>query len=86
MIENSIIERYSGDLRKWEDPRMKRADTYTPLDTDAIRELLTTLWGEHVTTQTIERVFEMLVEDGAKQWPLAWCEEDLAWDREHCID
>jgi hypothetical protein len=82
LIESSIIERYSGDLKRHEDPRMKRANRYTPLDTDAIRELLTTLWGKHITAQTIEHVFETLVEDGAKQWPLAYCEEDLEWERE----
>jgi hypothetical protein len=82
MIENSIITRYDGDLERHEDPREKRADTYIPLDTDAIRESLTTLWGEHITAQTLERVFETLTTDGAEKWPLAWCEEDLERERE----
>ena len=76
LIENSIIARYSGDLERHKDPRCKRADTFTPLDTDAIRELLTTLWGEHITLQALELIFETLVTDGAETWPQAWCEEE----------
>jgi hypothetical protein len=82
LIETSIIERYDGDLERQEDPRMKCADTYVPLDTDAIRELLTTLWGELVSAQTIEQVYTTLVEDGAEKWPQAWCEEEIAAERE----
>lgn len=75
LIENSIIERYAGDLEQREDPR-EGEYVYTPRDTSAIRELLNTLWGEHVSALTIERVFKTLVKDGAVRWPLAWCEED----------
>jgi hypothetical protein len=82
LIENSIIARYSGDLERHEDPRGKRADTYTPLDTDAIRELLVTLWGEHITAQALELVFETLTMEGAEEWPQAWCEEVDAAERE----
>jgi small-conductance mechanosensitive channel len=82
LIETSIIERYSGDLEKREDPRRKCAERYVPLDTDDIRELLTTLWGELVSAQTIEQVYAALVEDGAEEWPQAWCEEEIAAERE----
>lgn len=75
LIENSIIARYSGDLERHEDPRMKRAETFTPLDAGAVRELLTTLWGEHITPQALELVFETLVTDGAEAWPRARYQE-----------
>jgi hypothetical protein len=81
LIEQSIIRRYDGDLERREDPRCKRADTYTPLDTDTIRTLLTTLWGGRVSAETIEEVFDRLTTDGAEQWPKAWCEEDLEIER-----
>ena len=76
MLKASIIERYDGDLKRHEDPRMKRSDWYTPRDTAAIRKLLTTLWGAHVTAQTIEQAFDELIKYGARQWPLAHCQED----------
>jgi hypothetical protein len=82
LIETSIIERYTSDLERSEDPRGKYADTYIPLDTDHIRELLTTLWGELVSAETIERVYATLVKDGAEKWPLGWCEEEIARERE----
>jgi hypothetical protein len=82
LIETSIVERYAGDLERQEDPRGKCADTYIPLDTDNIRELLTTLWGELVSAETIERAYTTLIEHGAEKWPLGWCEEDITRERE----
>jgi hypothetical protein len=73
LIENSIIARYSGELEKHEAD--DGAVTFTPLDTDDIRDLLTTLWGGHITPQALELVFETLVTDGAEAWPQAYCEE-----------
>ncbi len=86
LIETSIVNRYDGDLEKHEDLYMGGSDTYTPLDTDAIRELLTALWGEHITAKTIETVFKNLVENGAEKWPQAWCEEDIEQERQDRID
>jgi hypothetical protein len=85
LIEKSITERYSGDLERHEDPRGKCANTYTALDTDHIRQLLTSLWGEHITADTLESVFETLTEGGAEKekWsPQAWCEEDDEIERQ----
>jgi hypothetical protein len=76
VIETSIVDRYSGDLERCED------GAYIALDTDAIRELLTTNWGTLVSAETIECVYTTLVEDGVEQWPLGWCEEDIERERE----
>jgi Glu-tRNA(Gln) amidotransferase subunit E-like FAD-binding protein len=81
LVENSIIARYSGNLEKHECPR-DLTITYTPLDTDDVRELLTALWGEHLAAEAIESVFENLTTDGAEEWPQARCEEDLEAERE----
>jgi hypothetical protein len=62
LIEDSIIRRYDGKLERRQDPRSKR-NTYKPLDTDAIRTLLTTLWGEYISAETIKTIFNTLVED-----------------------
>jgi hypothetical protein len=77
LIEASIIARYSGDLKRHEDLRMKRGDTYTPLDTGAIRNLLTTLWDGPALAEITERALETLTKHGAKEWPRAWCDDHL---------
>src|SRR5262249_28818559 len=84
LIAQSIIKRYSGDLEKHADKYETGLVTYTPLDTDDIRDLLTTLWGAHITAEKLEDVFETLTKDGAEHWPDAWCEEDLEYERGQC--
>jgi hypothetical protein len=79
-IDATIIARYNGDLERHEDPRGKRGDFYTPLDTNNIRELLIELWGERLTANAIEDAFLRLTEDGAESWPHGWCDDDIAED------
>jgi hypothetical protein len=79
LIETPIIERYAGDLERHECE--DGTVTYTPLDTDTIRELLITLWGDLVSETTINGVYDDLITDGAEQWPRAHCEEDIAYER-----
>jgi hypothetical protein len=80
LIENSIIERYEGDLERHETESGEI--TYIPLDVDNIHDLLTTGWGEYVAADTLEQIFKNLTEDGAEKWPKAYCEEDLDYERE----
>jgi hypothetical protein len=75
IVRNSITARYDGDLERHECPKTAEVH-YTPLDTDHIRTLLNELWGGLLTAETIEEFFETLTEDGAEEWPHAWCEED----------
>ena len=51
LIKSTIIERYSGKLEKRHDPRGKVGPCYLPLDTDQVRQLLNTLWGDFVAEQ-----------------------------------
>ena len=51
LIKSTIIERYSGKLEKRHYPRGKVGRRYLPLDTDQIRQLLNTLWGDFVAEQ-----------------------------------
>jgi hypothetical protein len=64
--EKTIIERYSGELEKQEDPRGKQASEYVPLDVDEIRKLLNTPWGVLVAIKGLGHVSTTLVEDGAE--------------------
>jgi hypothetical protein len=75
MIERSIVARYDGDLERHECPKTAEVH-YTPLDTDHIRTLLDALWGETLTAKTIEEFFKRMTEDGAEEWPHAYCEDD----------
>ncbi len=75
VVTASITARYAGDLQRWWDER-NGGVYYTPLDTDNIRELLTTLWGDFLTTEAIEEFATQLIVEGAENWPRTWCEED----------
>jgi hypothetical protein len=77
LVDQSIRDRYDGDLERWEDIR-DGGQTYTPIDTDHVRDLLNVLWGELLTSQAIEDAFERLTQDGADidAWPHGWCQED----------
>jgi hypothetical protein len=75
IVERSITARYDGDLERHECPKTIEVH-YTPLDVDHIRTLLNELWGELLTVDTIEDFFKRLTEDGAEEWPHAYCEED----------
>jgi hypothetical protein len=81
LIEKSVVERYSGELGRREDP-LDAGSFYLPIDTDAIRDLLNDMWGEHVTKESIDHVYTNLVENGAEEWPKAYCEEDLQYERD----
>jgi hypothetical protein len=76
MMRDSVINRYAGDLRKWDNFR-EGGCLYTPLDTDNIRDLLVTSWGKLVHPQMIEQAFRTLIKDGTEHWPKASCQEDL---------
>ena len=69
--EKTIIERYSGELEKQEDPRGKQASEYVPLDVDEIRKLLNTPWGVLVAIKGLGHLSTTLVEDGAENSPRA---------------
>jgi hypothetical protein len=90
LIVDSIAQQYSSDVKRHEDPRMKRADWFTPLDTDEVRRLLDTLWGGLVSAQVIKSAFEWLTAFGAREWPKAWCDElldeDEHWKKLEIID
>jgi len=77
LIDNSIIERYDGDLER-SGPGHHGEIYYWPLDTDHIRTLLVELWGELLTAETIEDFFKRLTKNGAEEWPHAYCEDDEA--------
>ena len=82
LIEHSIVERYSGELERHDDPCIKAEPHYVPLDTDAVRLLLNTLWGDFVAEQILDSVFATLIEDGAEHWPHGYCTEELERERE----
>jgi len=75
MIRNSAINRYAGELRKWED-FPEGGYLYTPMDEDQIRDLLAMLWGPLAHPRMIEQAFQTLITDGAQHWPKGWCQED----------
>ena len=75
LIDDSIVAEYNGDLNRWWDER-DGGYIYTPLDSDHVRELLVKLWGEILTSEAIDDAFVRLTEDGAREWPRAYCEED----------
>ena len=73
MIDDSITSRYDGELdRGGED--LDGALAYTPLNTDAIRNLLHALWGELLTPEAIESAFDRLMDHST--WPHGWCQAD----------
>src|SRR5215475_3557355 len=79
MIDASIIARYDSELERHDSCDRKGVFDgyfYTPLDTDKIRELLTKLWGDLLAAEVIEDAFARLTQDGAAEWPNAYCEED----------
>jgi hypothetical protein len=89
MIDAAIIARYEGDLERREDCDRKGVFTgyyYTPLDPTNIRELLTELWGTIITVEAIEDAFVRLTNDGAAEWPKAYCEDDIEEERLRKLD
>jgi len=63
MVDNSIVEQYDGPLdRLGEDQH--GAIYYAPLDTDHIRTLLISLWGDLLSAAAIEEAFERLMAQG----------------------
>lgn len=88
LIDEFIIARYAGGLERVEEC-YSGYGAYLPLDEDSIRELLTALWGEHVTTKTLDAAFDNLTQFGADEWPRARCEKDIREEKErrlHSID
>ena len=75
LINDSILAEYDSDLEQWWDER-EGGYVYTHFDIDLMRELLVKLWGEVLTGEAIDDVFLRLTEDGAKEWPRAYCGED----------
>jgi hypothetical protein len=75
IVDASIIARYKGNLSSLStDP--SGGVSYTPLDTIQVQKLLVELWGERLTKEAIAAAFGRLTQDGACEWPLAWCEEE----------
>jgi hypothetical protein len=73
MVDTSIVEQYDGPLdRLGEDQH--GVICYAPLDTDHIRTLLISLWGDLLSAETIEETFERLMAQG--EWPRGYCEDD----------
>lgn len=77
LIDDLIIAKYNGDLERWWDDRECRYH-YTPVDTDDIRDLLTKLWGDLLSKEACDDAFLRLTEDGAEEWPHAYCEDEEA--------
>jgi hypothetical protein len=72
-VDNSIVEQYDGPLdRLGEDQHGVLC--YAPLDTDHIRTLLISLWGDLLSAEAIEEAFERRMAQG--EWPRGYCEED----------
>ncbi len=82
LVDATITARYTGELERQEDPRGKRADLFTALDTSQVRELLIELWGTRLTADAIENAFLRLTEDGTETWPHGWCDDDIAEDED----
>src|SRR5262249_15442606 len=75
LIDDSIIERYDGDLERLGEGKHGELH-YRPLDEDHIRQLLASLWGERLTAEVIEDAFKRLMNDVEGPWPHGYCEED----------
>ena len=77
VIDATICARYDGPLERHEDVRGKRGDTYTALDASRVQELLTELWGSHLTADAIANAVCRLTEDKLfGTWPKAWCDDE----------
>jgi hypothetical protein len=84
MIDASIIARYDSELERHDTCDRKGVFDgyfYTPVDTDCIRKLLETLWGNLLSAEAVEDAFIRLTKDGAAEWPEGYCEEDDEEDR-----
>jgi hypothetical protein len=75
LIDQSIISRYDGDLRRL-GPDQDGGSNYVPLDVERVSDLLTALWGRHLSPGTITAALIRLTQDGADYWPHGWCEDD----------
>jgi hypothetical protein len=73
IIDNSIVERYDGDLEYVGEGKHGELH-YKPLDEDHIRQLLVDLWGDRLTPGAIEDAFNRLMQDQG-DWPHGYCEE-----------
>jgi hypothetical protein len=70
LIDNSIIARYDSEIERHE--TYEGECYYVPLDRITLRELLTELWGNRVTSEVIEDAFTRLVEGTEEEWPSGW--------------
>src|SRR5262249_11515855 len=68
VIDNSIIERYDGDLEYVGESEHGDEAYYRPLDEDHVRRLLVDLWGDRLTAEAIEDAFNRLMQDRG-DWP-----------------
>jgi hypothetical protein len=76
-VKVSIASQYDGELEVTED--WEGSLHYTPLDDDRIRQLLIQEFGDVLSGAAIEEAFTELVNEGAEEWPKAWCQ---AWEEE----
>jgi hypothetical protein len=68
LVKASIVGRYNGPLER--QGMCCGGDIFfTPVDLDQIRELLENLWGKFLSEDALEKVFMLLVEEGAEDWP-----------------
>ena len=75
MIDALVISRYDGDLQRL-GPDQDGGINYVPLDVEGVSDLLTALWGGHLSPGTITAALIRLTQDGAEYWPHGWCEDD----------
>lgn len=73
MVDNAVVEQYDGDLEYVGEGRHGERH-YRPLDIDHVRRLLTSQWGDLLSTEAIEEAFERLMDHG--EGPRGYCEED----------
>lgn len=75
IVDTAVAEQYDGPLERLGENK-DGAICYRPEDTDRVRELLVSLWGEVLTPDAIEDAFERLMDHD--EWPHGYCEEDTA--------
>jgi hypothetical protein len=79
VLVTRVAEQYDGALEEhtrineWEPPTW-----YTATDTERVHKLLTTLWSEHITAKTLDRIFRSLTCWGLPKhlWANAHYEKD----------
>jgi hypothetical protein len=79
LIGRAVARSYEGELTRWEDPRDRECDHYTPGDIDQVWELALKLCGDTVTCDVLNTGVEFLTKEGLpwEEWAAGcWCDEE----------